>query len=283
MGLPIYKIYVQDSELLEIALVDEAAIEEDFLKFSKEDDIVHFSADKQIVSGLVMIPNKLIYRNDKFGERYVYYDEETVTKSAQLFLKNGMKFNQSHSATKLQLDVLESYLTKEQNEFNAPKGSWVITAKVNDTELWSKIKSEEFNGFSFQSLFVNELVQNFNKQNEMNELKEKLMSAINSILFVVDPATPMMEAPADVPVDSKPDTTNTDEFQKLFTDALEAFKVSLLAEVDAKLEAVKGDMGKVNDAVAKFAAQPISESVVTETVASTPEKPTSKAASYFQN
>lgn len=283
MGLPIYKILVQDSDLLEIALVDEPAIEEDFLKFSKDDVIIHFNADKQIVSGLVMIPNKLIYRNDKLGERYVYYDEDTVSKSAQLFLKNGMKFNQMHSDTKLQLEVIESYLTKEQNEFNAPKGSWVITAKVSDIELWNRIKSEEFNGFSFQSLFVNELVQNFNKQEQMKELKEKLAAAINSILFNEETA-PEVEAPEVVEEVEKVEEFKTDEFKSALSEQLEAFKVSLLADIDAKIGSVKDEMKKVNERVEEFSKQPLTESVVVETVANpSAVKSSNKATEYFKN
>jgi hypothetical protein len=280
MGLPIYKILVQDSELLEIALVDEPAIEEDFLKFNKEDIIIHFNSDKQIISGLVMLPNKLIYRNDKFGERYVYYDEETVAKSAQLFLKNGMKFNEYHTDSKLQLDVIESYLTKEQNEFNAPAGSWVITAKINDEKLWNRVKSGEFNGFSFQSLFVNELVQNFNKQEEMKELKEKLAAAINSILFNEETVPVTTEVVEEV---AKVENFESDEFKSLLSETLESFKTSLLAEIDMKIGSVREEMNKVNEKVEEFSKQPIVESVTVEKVANPADKSQNKATEYFKN
>ena len=108
--LPVWEITVQDNEFLEIALVDFPAIEENFLKFNKEEVVLLFDSDKMIVSGLVMIPDKHIYRNDSLGERYAFYTADTVAKSAQLFLKNGMKFNVSHTDEIVPLDVIESIL-----------------------------------------------------------------------------------------------------------------------------------------------------------------------------
>ena len=89
--LPIYKIVPLECDFLEIAVVDNPAIEEYFLMFNEEPIKMEFNADQQIIKGPVMIPNKLIYRNDKLGERFVTYDEEGIQLSATLFLKNGFK------------------------------------------------------------------------------------------------------------------------------------------------------------------------------------------------
>ena len=189
--LPIYKIFVEDAgDFLQIALVDQPAIEEDFLKFKDEPNKMKFESDKQIISGPVMIPDQLIYRNDAYGERYVYYDVETVAKAATLFLKNGMKFNEMHDEVYIKdIDVIESYITKSVNEFNVPEGSWIITAKIKDSVLWERIKSGEFNGFSFQSIFTNQLESSFAKTQDTNmkeETKMKIMEAVNKILFGED-------------------------------------------------------------------------------------------------
>ena len=133
--LPIYKITIADDYSLEIALVDDPAIEVDFLKFNAEELKMEFNEDKMILKGAVMIPNQLLYRNDKLGERFVTYDTLEVEKAAMLFLKNGMKFNKQHSEVDAKLDILESYLATENNLLNVPTGSWIISAKVKDDAL----------------------------------------------------------------------------------------------------------------------------------------------------
>ena len=53
--LPIYELKVSDDETLEIALVDEPAIEENFLYFNAEEIKMTFNDEQMIVSGLVFI------------------------------------------------------------------------------------------------------------------------------------------------------------------------------------------------------------------------------------
>ena len=206
--LPIYKLFVEDAgDYMQIALVDFPAIEEDFLKFKDEPSNIKFETEKQIISGPVMIPDQLIRRNDAYGERYVYYDAETVIKAATLFLKNGMKFNKMHDNKVIKsINVIESYITKSDNQFGVPEGSWVITARVEDDEIWKQIKAGEFNGFSFQSIFTNQLESSFAKTQETNmkeEFKMKIMDAVNKILFGEDAIITSVEpviAPITAPV-----------------------------------------------------------------------------------
>ena len=55
--------------------------------------------------------------------------------------------------------MLESYIIDKErgicpNEFaSAPDGSWVVSYKVNNLDVWNKIKSGEVKGFSVQGLF----------------------------------------------------------------------------------------------------------------------------------
>lgn len=283
--LPVWEITVQDNEFLEIALVDFPAIEENFLKFNKEEVVLLFDSDKMIVSGLVMIPDKHIYRNDSLGERYVFYTADTVAKSAQLFLKNGMKFNVSHTDEIVPLDVIESYLTKASNEFNAPVGSWVITAKVNDAELWENIKAGQFNGFSFQALFTNELTKfSNNKNKEMSKLKERVLDAINSVVFpteeveeVIEEVVEMAEEVVAMEEDSKV------VIDEAFIDAkIAAIKEEIMLEVANMLIGVEEGFSKqfkeVDEKVEEFGKQPLAKSVQEEV--DTPKK-SKGAAAYF--
>lgn len=289
--LPVWEITVQDNEFLEIALVDFPAIEENFLKFNKEEVVLLFDSDKMIVSGLVMIPDKHIYRNDSLGERYVFYTADTVAKSAQLFLKNGMKFNVSHTDEIVPLDVIESYLTKASNEFNAPVGSWVITAKVNDAKLWENVKAGQFNGFSFQALFTNELTKfSNNKEKEMSKLKERVLDAINSVIFPTEEVVLEETVIEEVPVVEKEvveeivEEVVVEVVEKTIDELLAEMKAEILAEIDAKLakltETISGEVAKVDEKVEEFGKQPLSKSVKEEVAIPVIDK-ANKATAFF--
>lgn len=205
LNLPLFKVIPIEAEFTEIAITDDPAIEVMSLLFSKEISTrMEFEDIKQIIYGPVMIPNRPIYRNDMLGERFVVYDEEGVEKAAEILFKNGFKFNVEHSDKKVEVSVKESFFTKdENNEWGVPAGSWVVKAKILDSEYFNKLKSGEV-GFSFQSMFENILVGtkqvvnyskdvNVNENNpkkakkDMPDVKTKLLNFINELMFEVQP------------------------------------------------------------------------------------------------
>lgn len=191
-GLKIFKIIPVESDFTAIAITDNPAIEEYFLKFNNEEKMeFSFNDEKQIMYGVAMKPNTYIFRKGINGgeDFYVFYDEEGIQKMATLFLKSGMKMNIEHGDRVIPVDILESYFARENNDFNAPIGSWIIQAKVNNTTDWNDIKSMGFTGFSIQGLFKQQEVdgiQKFNANiNKMNleEIKKAVIDAISNISF----------------------------------------------------------------------------------------------------
>ena len=202
--LPIYKIIPVESDFTEIAIVDDPAIEEFALMFNKDENQLplNFNSEKMEIYGAVMKPNQLIYRNDKYGERFVMYDEDGIKKSVELFLKNGFKFNVEHTKKNVDVQIIESFFaTENNNDLNVPIGSWIVRAKVNDEKFWKQLKNNEKFGFSFQANFLNEIVGvkeiNFNKQIQNNSmsLKEKIVKFLNEVL--VEDETMVETAPMD--------------------------------------------------------------------------------------
>lgn len=190
--LPIFELFVEDSEDIGLALVGMPAIEQDFMYFNEEPIKMQFNDEKQMIVGPALIPNQLIYRNDALGERYIYFSEETIVKFVELLMsKEKNKFNLGHTDNYLDAILIESYFAKEDNEFNVAKGSWIVGLKVRDIDVWEQIKNGDFKGFSVQSLFSNELISfnkmlnnNKNDKNKsMSKLKEKISTALNSVLF----------------------------------------------------------------------------------------------------
>lgn len=243
--LPIFELKIANDpdKLYEgLSLVDEPAIEENFLYFNSDKIVYNFSNDDEmIVKGPALIPNKLIFRNDKFGTRYVYFSAETIKKFVISFLqKNAQKINIQHDDNKfINANIVESYfVTNENNEFDVTVGSWIVALKINDNEVWQSIKSGKLKGFSIQGLFEEIFTEKLNKNKIVNKMsiKEQIIDALNSILF-----------PDEKPVDEKP-----------MDEVIEEVKEEVKEE--EKLEEVKEDEKKEE----KLAEDPVEEVPVEE-------------------
>ena len=68
--------------------------------------------------------------------------------------------NTDHDENSIKDDVymIESYIVDDRNKSNLfpdlPEGSWVATYLVENDEVWDKIKSGEYNGFSLEGYFI---------------------------------------------------------------------------------------------------------------------------------
>ncbi len=253
-------------ESVEIALVEDPAIEIDFLKFNIEQTKLEFNEDKMIVKGAVMVPEKLLYRNDRLGERFVTYDADEIQKAAMLFLKNGMKFNKSHSEIEASLDIYESYIATESNDLNLPVGSWIISAKVKDNALWQEIKNGTFNGFSLEGMFSNELIGTqeikFNKNEEM-EFKEKLQTVIDAVFFAnqtPEVTTEVVEVAPEVAVEIPevtPEMFSREQAEELILSAA----TSITEKFNSQIEALTNQLKDSNAKLEEFSKQPLSAAV----------------------
>lgn len=191
--LPTYEIFLEDMENIALALVENPAIEKDFIYFSAEEvSRMEFNEEQMIVKGPALIPNKKIRRNDNLGERNVFMSEDTVRKFAEnLINKQGYKFNLGHTDNIIEANIVESYFASEPNEFGSPKGSWIVALKLKSIDTWNKVKNGEIKGFSVEGLFSNELSKfntNINITKKM-DLKEKIMAAVNVVLFGAEEST----------------------------------------------------------------------------------------------
>ena len=158
-GLPVFLIgYTEDSIFNNVSLVEFPAIEQDFLKFSKQEEL-KFSVDEEerVVTGPVMIPDMLIYRKGKNGkEFYVKMEAETIKEFAVEFFRSGRENegNVEHQLSVKGVTFFESYI-KDGNRNIAPKefedlpdGTWFMSAKIDNDEVWDSIKNGEIKGFS---------------------------------------------------------------------------------------------------------------------------------------
>jgi Putative phage serine protease XkdF len=170
--LPIYEMRIdanEDSDLQVdfVALVDKPAIEKLFMAFNEQPQKQMFAVtneDKHIVSGALMIADKLIYRNDDNGEYYVKFDAQTIQDIAIKFAKKGFQNNVNimHDANQqLQgVTMFESFISDSERGIAPMKGfedvangSWFGSFYVDNNEVWQQIKDGKFQGFSVEGLF----------------------------------------------------------------------------------------------------------------------------------
>jgi hypothetical protein len=139
---------------------------EQYENMSSESTFSVFNAEQKLVVGPAMIPDKMIIRrNEITGEiYYVYFTAETIKKLQQKFMQEKLldKTNIEHGRKFLNnVDVVESWIIEDQEKdkqqvfgMDYPKGTWMITMKVNDDSTWEKVKDGKLKGFSVQGYFL---------------------------------------------------------------------------------------------------------------------------------
>lgn len=188
--LPLYEMRINPKEkaLVDaIALVEEPAIESDFMFFDKQLRIeFKHDEEKMELMGYAMIPDLKIYRRDKDGFEYnVVFSKETIRNIAKAFFQNGYQANMNlhHTVTPAASYVFQSYIVDTDKGIVAPtglesiNGGWIVGVKVEDKKVWEEIKAGKVKGFSVEGLFAPVEVTNENEQS----IDEEILSLLNQI------------------------------------------------------------------------------------------------------
>ncbi len=166
--LPIYRASISDDEagMFAISLVDEPAVESNFLYFSEDKRPMVFSIqdeEKRIVRGVVMEADKLIYRRDETGfEYYITFDADTIRLMAQKYLRDGFSNNVDtmHNGNLEEgVEMVQWFISDKEHGVN-PEGFENIADHslfaefhvINDT-IWEEIKAGTYKGFSLAGIF----------------------------------------------------------------------------------------------------------------------------------
>ena len=174
-----------------ISLVTSPAIEQDFVFFGKEKNNLTFAKvdeEKRMLVSPALIPNKQIFRHDPNtdSDYYVYFSKETVRKAAELYLKH----NNHHKATYQHQDRVSGVLTVESwikegdmdksklYGYDLPDGTWFVKMKIENDELWQKIRSGELKGLSIEGYFTDKM----ESMSETQPTNEEILEALNEII-----------------------------------------------------------------------------------------------------
>jgi len=149
-----------------ISVVENPAIESDFVALKNQEyKLAEVDKEKRILMGAALIPNKPIYRQSGEQEYYIYFSQATVRKASELFFING---NQNNSTLEHELELkgltaVESWIVESEQDksrmydLNVPIGTWMVSMKVNNDDVWKKVKAGEVKGFSIEGYFADKL------------------------------------------------------------------------------------------------------------------------------
>lgn len=170
-----------------VSIVEFPAIEENFIALNKNLELAKVDAEKRILMGAALIPNKNIYRRNGEDEYYIFFSDDTVRKASELFLMNSNQNNATleHDKKLKDLSVVESWIVEDTEMdkskkygLNAPIGTWMVSMKVNNEQIWNDfVKTGKVKGFSIEGYFSDKLEMSLQAEKE-NELIEKIKSII---------------------------------------------------------------------------------------------------------
>ena len=175
-----------------ISLVSAPAIEQDFVFFGKEKNNLTFAKvdeEKRILISPALIPDKSIFRhNPQTQEDYfVFFSKDTVRKASELYLKN----NNHHKATHEHSERVSGVLTVEPwiiddpkmdkstlYGFSLPKGTWMVAMRIDNEDLWNKIKGGSLKGLSIEGYFADKM----EKMSDTTPTDKEILEALNEII-----------------------------------------------------------------------------------------------------
>ena len=155
-----------------ISLVKFPAIEENFVFFNRDAKLTlaKVDEDKKLLIGPALIPEKMIPRwDDAKGEEFeVYFSKETVQQAAELFMrqKRNSDYTVEHQAKVDGLSIFESWIVADKDRdkaavygFDVPTGTWMVSVRVHNEDVWSDVKDKKYRGFSIEGYFIDKLVK----------------------------------------------------------------------------------------------------------------------------
>ena len=226
-----------ESGVTAIALVDQPAIDSNWMAFSQQTEHKFAVKDeeKRIIEGYFMVADLLIPRIGEQGEKFfVKFSAKTIEaireKQSRLGLNNN--FNLMHDPRQIAEGVymLDNLIIDNERGKVAPKefekvpnGSLWGSAKVDNDEIWEQVKKGEFKGFSVEGMFkqlepvtmdedlinkIRQAIQNFEKSIDENvqvinkqtidNMSKETLDKVKKLIFGEDTKEVAVEATPEV-------------------------------------------------------------------------------------
>ena len=197
--LPVYEALIssEDDGIVTISLVDEPAVESDFVCFAKDTGKQLFAlkdSSEHLITGCLMKAETPIYRNDNGYEYYIVFSKKTIQTMAQKMLSDSTfkNIDTQHNGELLPqgaLTLMEVYIKDsnkgiDPNFVDIPDGSLMTTFKVNSDDIWNECLNGDFlNGFSLEGFFETKQVDfSIIKPNKTKSFKMRIKELLRRML-----------------------------------------------------------------------------------------------------
>lgn len=177
-----------DDGVFAISLVDQPAIEENFVALAAQE--VEFKVvdeERRIVVGFALVPEKRILRLMGGKKFNIYFTKETVAQAAEDFMKKMMlkKFTTDHEEKVDGITVIESWVVEDSKHdksnlygLGAKGGEWVLMSKIDNDAVWNEVKAGKFKGYSIEARF-----DGFEQlQSKIETMEEQIIKELNAVL-----------------------------------------------------------------------------------------------------
>tara|TARA_R110000803_G_scaffold210568_1_gene282677 strand:+ start:1473 stop:2558 length:1086 start_codon:yes stop_codon:yes gene_type:complete len=199
--MKVYELTKKDwleTSVFRIALVENPAIEENFIFLSKDKPVfLSVNEEKRMIYSPVLIPDKEILRMSDDGEPYnIVFRAETIQEIAQDYMTKKTtlsEWNLEHNPniTLKGVTVVENWIIKDSENGDhialgfkgLPKGTWMQGVKITDDSVWKLVKEGKVKGVSIEADMNHILINQ--KQVEMSETNKRLdsiMTMLNKVL-----------------------------------------------------------------------------------------------------
>ena len=181
--IPVYQARVTDGYddgIFAMSFVDYPAVEKNFVALRhRQATKLTLNRQKQILTGVVLVPDQLIYRNQEpLGQYYMRFSARDIERIAQKMMRTGIALTTTtHQHEKL-LDgnyLVELWIVEDPKHDKSiavglgelPKGTLCASYKIEDGNYWQKeVLSGNVKGFSLEGFF------NLNNVTVMNKTKK---------------------------------------------------------------------------------------------------------------
>ena len=178
--MKLFELTIEDNtdEIFAISVVENPAIQENFLYFNEQKEKMNFAKinnEERKLVGPILIPDLRIMRVDEQDNSTyeVFFSKKTVAQLAQNYLKKKYvdKATLEHDKKLKGLTLVESWIKESKTNdksnlygLNMPVGTWMGVFQIDKTtdgdRLWNDyVKTGKVRGFSVEALLSHKLIK----------------------------------------------------------------------------------------------------------------------------
>lgn len=226
--IPVYQAKVgeqDDTGIFAMSFVDFPANETNFVALKRANRVkLNLNRAKQILTGVVLIPNQKIYRNDaQLGEYFLTFTAADIERIAHKMMKHGAALSNTTHQHEGGLDgnYLTEVWTVKDSKYDKsvalglgefPVGTLLASYKVSDANYWrNEVLTGNVKGFSLEGFFnFNSIKMNKQKTTAAKAAAQKKPSN-NIIGTFLKTVGAMLEGETATETEDLVDVAETDE------------------------------------------------------------------------